>query len=88
MRGWDWDYGPQIQSNLDFPSTVNWDYGISHYLNLGLWDYADFEIGITGLQDPPMGAVIIPISYKKKLLSLSYLRGKITIRRHFFTVGA
>ena len=32
----DGDYGSQIQQNLDFLSTVNWDYGISPYLKLGL----------------------------------------------------
>ena len=56
---WNWDYGSQIQPNLDFPSTINWDYGISPYLKLGLRDYAGFEIWITGSQDPPMGALVI-----------------------------
>ncbi len=43
---WNWDYGSPIKQNLDFPSTVNWDYGISPYLKLGLLDYTCFEIGI------------------------------------------
>ena len=29
------------------------NYGITPLLKLGLWDYARFEIGIMGLQDPP-----------------------------------
>ncbi len=47
-----------VPDPLDFPSTVNWDYGISPYLKLGLRDYACFEIGITGFQDPPYGGPI------------------------------
>ncbi len=36
-----------------------WDNRISPHLKFGLWDYDGFEIGITGLQDPPMGTLII-----------------------------
>ena len=36
-------------------SIWNWDYGITPHLKLGLWDYAPFEIGIMGLQDPLYG---------------------------------
>ncbi len=46
-------------TKLGFFTHVNWEYGITPYLKLGLRDYASFEIGITGLQDPPMGALIL-----------------------------
>ncbi len=42
-------------TKLGFSIHVNWDYRISPYLKLGLRDYARFEIGITGLQNPPYG---------------------------------
>ncbi len=32
----------------------NWDYGITSLLKLGLRDYTPFEIGIMGLQEPPL----------------------------------
>ncbi len=32
----------------------NWDYGITCLLKLGFRDYTPFEIGIMGLQDPPL----------------------------------
>ena len=36
----------------------NWDYGITPKLKFGLRDYTPFEIGITGLQDPPFRALL------------------------------
>ena len=46
-------------AQLGFSIHVNWDCQILPFLKLGLWDYAGFEIGITGFQDPPppMGAL-------------------------------
>ena len=31
----------------------NWDYGIASHFKFALPNYTPFEIGITGLQDPP-----------------------------------
>ena len=43
----------KIVSRIVGKISSNRDYGITPLLKLGLRDYAPFEIGIMGLQDPP-----------------------------------
>ncbi len=40
---------------MEFHPIWNWDYGIMPVSKLELRDYAGFEIGIAGLQDPTYG---------------------------------